>query len=230
MIELKRNSGDQFFIWIVAGLFGIVLAMFTVVGVSLIAGGNTTGWMLIAFALPFAWLGGYVYREAAARSFTRIAVDAAGVQLRLPARRSYVPLEKIETSVPLSAIRAIEARTEAFRALGTTVLQRAFSLLLTDNSRIVLGADRRFTQPYFQTAASAISAQAQIPVRDLGLVDANAGFMMIAGHSAPPWDAAAVAPDTMQKRYSDESRGMRIAMIVAAAAAAVGALSRAFGG
>lgn len=230
MTELKRGGGDQVFIWILAGLLGIVLAIFVLTGFALVADGNDTGWVLIVFAAPFAWLGGYVYREASARGFTRIAVDAAGVQLRLPARRSYVPLEKVETSAPLSAIRAIEARTEAFRALGTTVLQRAFSLVLTDNTRIILGADRRFTQPYFQSAASTISAQTQIPVRDLGLVDGNAGFLMIAGHSAPPWDAAPVAPATMQKRYSDEGQGLRIAFIVTATALAIAALARAFGG
>jgi len=229
IIELKRGSGDQFFIWLMVVMFAFVVAMFVFAGGALLADGEDMGWFLMVLALFMSGLAFIMYREAAARSFTRIAINWQTLELRLPAARGYVPQEKIDTAIPLASIKAIESRVESYRQIGTTALQFAYSLVLEDGRRIFLGADRRFLTPYFQNAAGVISNNIKIPIRDLGLVDGNPGFLLVAGQSAPPWDAASVAPATLQKRFKEEASGWRIAWLIASAALAIGALARAFG-
>ena len=228
IIELKRGGGDQFFIWFMAVMLGFVAALFAFVAATLLADSEEMGWILIVLALFMAGLGFIVYREAAARSFTRIAINWQTLELRLPAARGYVPQEKIETSIPLASIKAIESRAEAYRQIGTTALQFAYSLVLEDGRRIFLGADRRFLTPYFQNAAGIISNNIKQPIRDLGLVDSNPGFLLVAGQSAPPWDAAPVPQATMQQRFKQEASGWRLAWLITSAALAIGMIARAF--
>ncbi|MEZ5972646.1 MAG: hypothetical protein R3C31_12625 [Hyphomonadaceae bacterium] len=230
LIELKRGGGDQFFVWFMVVICAFMVAMFGFVGLTLIGEDLGFGVIFIAFALPFAGLTYYVYREAQARSFARIAINWQTLELRLPPQRSYVPQEKIETSLPLSSIKAIECRAESFRQLGTTALQFAYSLVLDDGRRIVLGADRRFLTPYYQNAAGVISNNIKKPVRDLGLVEGNPGFLLVAGQTVPGWDAASLPPAVIQKRFKDEAFTWRIVSIVTGAALAIGAIARAFGG
>lgn len=230
LIELKRGGGDQFFVWLMVGICAFMVAMFTFVGWVLLDEGESAGAVLMVFALPFLGLFYYVYREARARSFTRIAINWQTLELRLPPERGYVPQEKIDTAIPLASIKAIESRAESYRQLGTTALQFAYSLVLEDGRRIFLGADRRFLTPYFQNAASIISNNIKQPIRDLGLVDGDPGFLLVAGQSAPPWDAISVPPAAMQKRFKDEANGWRIASLIVGAALAIGMIARAFGG
>lgn len=229
MIELKRGGGDQIFIWFMVGICAFLVAMFGFVGVMLLDEDASIGAVLMVFALPFAGLTYYVYREAQARSFTRIAVNGQTLELRLPAQRSFVPQGKIETALPLASIKAIEFRAESFRQIGNTVLQFSYSLVLEDGRRIMLGADRRFLTPYYQNAAGLISNTIQQPIRDLGLVDGNPGFLLITGATVPPWDAAPVAPATLQKRFKDEAASWRIVFLIVSAALAIGVIARAFG-
>lgn len=229
IIELKRGGGDQFFIWLMAVMFGLVCALFAFVAATLLADGEEVGWILIVLALFMAGLAFIVYREAQARSFTRIAINWQTLELRLPSARGYVPQEKVDASIPLASIKAIESRAESYRQIGTTALQFAYSLVLEDGRRIFLGADRRFLTPYFQNAAGVISNNIKQPIRDLGLVDGNPGFLLVVGQSAPGWDAAPVPPATMQTRFKQEESGWRIAWLVASAALAIGMIARAFG-
>lgn len=229
MVELKRGGGDQIFIWFVVCMCAALVALFVFAGLALMAEGEGMGAILLVFALPFIGLTYYVYREALARSFTRIAINWQTLELRLPPQRSYVPQEKIETSLPLSSIKAIESRAESFRSLGTTALQFAYSLVLNDGRRIMLGADRRFISPYYQNAAGLISNKVKIPIRDLGLVDGNPGFLLVVGQTIPDWDAAPVPTAMMQKRFKDEAAAWRVVTIIVGAALAIGALSRALG-
>ncbi len=229
MIELKRGGGDQIFIWFMVGMVAFTVLLLALSGLAIMAEGHPAGVVLIIFALPFIGLTYYVYQEAAARSFTRITINNGVLELRLPAQRSYVPQEKVETTLQLSLIKAIEARTESFRALGTTALQFAYALVLADGGRIVLGADRRFTSPFYQEAAGVISNQLQMPIRNLGLVDGNPGIALLTGQKLPAWDAAPVAPATLQKRFKDEAAAWRVVSIIAGASLAIGALARAFG-
>ncbi len=230
LIELKRGVSDQFFVWLVVVMFAFMIAMFVFAGGALLANGEEGGWILIILALPFAGLTYYVYREAVARSFARIAINWQTLELQLPPQRSYVAQEKIETSLPLASIKSIESRAESFRAIGTTAVQFAYSIVLNDGRRIVLGADRRFTSPYYQNAAGMISNNVKIPITNLGLVDGNPGFLLVAGQSIPDWNAAPVGEAAMQKRFKDEAAGWRLASLIAGVALGIGALARAFGG
>ncbi|MBL8546647.1 MAG: hypothetical protein JNL81_09280 [Hyphomonadaceae bacterium] len=229
LVELKRGGGDQVFIWFMVGMCAFLIAMFGFAGWAVFDEDPEIGAVLIAFALPFVGLGYYVYREAVARSLTRIAINWQTLELRLPRERGYVPQEKIDTAIPLASIKAIESRAESYRQIGTTALQFAYSLVLEDGRRIFLGADRRFLTPYFQNAAGIISNNIKSPIRDLGLVDGNPGFLLVTGQSAPPWDAAPVPPATMRKRFKDEASGWRIAWLITSAALAIGMIARAFG-
>lgn len=229
LIELKRGGGDQIFIWFMVGICALMVAMFGFVGLTLLEEDAAIASVLIVFALPFLGLTYYVFREAQARSATRIAINWQTLELRLPAQRSYVPQETIEAAIPLTSIKGIDFRAESFRQLGNTVLQFAYSLVLEDGRRIMLGADRRFLTPYYQNAASIISNNIKQPIRDLGLVDGNPGFLLITGASVPAWDAAPVPAQTLQERFKDEAAGWRIAMIVTSAALAIGMIARAFG-
>lgn len=229
LIELKRGGGDQFFIWFMVVMFAVVVAVFGFVGATLLADGEDAGWIVIILTLFLSALTFIMYREAAARSATRIAINWRTLELRLPAARGFVPQERIETSIPLASIKAIESRAEAYRQIGTTALQFAYSLVLEDGRRIFLGADRRFLTPYFQNAAGIISNNIKQAIRDLGLVDGNPGFLLVAGQSAPPWDAAPVPQATMQKRFKQEESGWRIAWLITSAALAIGMIARAFG-
>lgn len=229
LIELKRGGGDQVFIWFMVGMCAFLVAMFGFVGLTLLDEDAAIGAILLVFALPFVGLTYYVYREAVARSFTRIAINWQTLELRLPQQRSYVPQEKIETAIPLASIKAIEFRAESFRQIGNTVLQFAYSLVLDDGRRIMLGADRRFLTPYYQNAAGLISNNIKQPIRELGLVDGNPGFLLITGASVPAWDATPVPPATLQQRFKDEASGWRIASLVVGAALAIGMIARAFG-
>lgn len=228
-IELRRGGGDQFLIWFMVAMFAVVVAVFGIVGATLLADGEDAAWIVIVLALFIAGLAFIMYREAVARSFTRIAINWQTLELRLPAARGYVPQEKIEAAIPLASIKAIECRAECFRQLGTAALQFAYSLVLEDGRRIVLGADRRFLTPYFQNAASIISNNIRQPIRDLGLVDGNPGFLLVTGASVPAWDAAPVPQAMLRKRFKDEALSWRIVLIIAGAALAIGALARAFG-
>lgn len=229
IIELKRGGGDQIAIWVLVVMFTFMIAMFVFAGGALLADGESGGWILIVLTLPFVGLTYYVYREAIARSFARIAINWQTLELRLPAQRSYVAQEKIDTSLPLASIKAIESRAESFRALGTTAVQFAYSLVLDDGRRIVLGADRRFTSPYYQNAAGLISNNVKIPITNRGLVDGNPGLLLVAGQSIPDWNAAPVSEAAMQKRFKDEAAGWRLASLITGAALAIGALARALG-
>lgn len=230
LIELKRGGGDQIAIWTLVIMFAFMIAMFIFAGGALVSEGEGGGWILILFTLPFIGLTYYVYREAIARSSARIAINWQTLELRLPAQRSYIAQEKIDASLPLASIEAIESRAESFRALGTTAVQFAYSLVLNDGRRIVLGADRRFTSPYYQNAAGVISNNVKIPITNRGLVDGNPGFLLVFGQSIPDWNAAPVTEAAMQKRFKDEAAGWRLAGLITGTALAIGALARAFGG
>lgn len=230
LIELKRGGGDQIAIWVLVIMCSLMAGMFVFVGAILMSEDGGVALFMFVIALLSAGLTYYVYREAIARSFARIAINWQTLELRLPSQRSYVAQENIETSLPLASIKAIETRAESFRALGTTAVQFAYSLVLEDGRRIVLGADRRFTSPYYQNAAGVISNNVKIPITNRGLVDGNPGFLLVAGQSIPDWNAAPVTEATMQKRFRDEAAGWRLATLITGAALAIGALARAFGG
>ncbi len=231
MIDLRRSQGDRLGIWVMAALTGFVPLLLAFGALAALAEGEGIGGgLLLVFALMMAPLSYLVVREAVARSTTRITIDAAVLRLNLPAQRSYAPLPALRETIDRKNIDSIETRTEAFRAAGNTVTQRAYALVLSGGRRIVLGADRRMADAYYEQAAHALSLALEKPIREIGTVDGDAGFLMFFGQSAPAWDASPLPAAAGEKRVRDEQTAWRFAWIVVAAAMLIAAVARLAGG
>lgn len=225
-IDLKRGAGDIVSLWVMAALIGLLPLFFLVLGVWMISTGDSIGYILLLFAAPMLALLALVVNEGVARQSVRVTLDSDSIHLRLPKRRGYIAFEPVNEAVSRAALAAVETRAEAYRGLGTIAIQRVFALVLKDGRRIMLGADRPMIAPFFAEAANTIAAQTNLPIRDLGMVDGKTGFLLIAGASAPPWDAPALAPATAKKRAAHAAWGLRIALWIALGALAISALAR----
>lgn len=225
-VELRRGAPEQVAMWVMGATVGMLPLLFVFCGLLILSDGEGMGALFLLFALPFGWLTYFCFREAAARQAVLVRIEGQGVKLLLPAQRSYVPQERVDELLGLSAIKAIETRVEAFRGAGNTVTQQSYSLLLNNGRRIVLGGDRRMLAPYFCDVADALAQATGKQITDLGVVDANAGFLMFAGQSVPPWDAAPLPQALGEKRVRDERAAWRIASIVLAVAGFVVLIAR----
>lgn len=225
-VELRRGAPEQVAMWVMGATVGMLPLLFVFCGLLILSEGEGMGGLFLLFALPFGWLTYFCFREAAARRAVLVRIEGQGVKFVLPAQRSYVPLEKVDELLGLSAIKSIETRVEAFRGAGNTVTQQSYSLVLNNGRRIVLGGDRRMLAPYFGDVANALAQATDKQIANLGVVDANAGFLMFAGQSVPPWDSAPLPPALGEKRVRDEQAAWRIAGIVLAIAGALVFLSR----
>lgn len=225
-VELRRGAPEWVAMWVMGGTIGMLPLLFGFCGLLILGDGEPLGALMLLFALPFAWLSYFCFREAAARQAVLVRIEGQGVKLLLPAQRSYAPPEKVDELIGLSAIKAIETRVEAFRGAGNTITQQSYAIVLNNGRRIVLGGDRRMLAPYFCDVAEALAQATGKPVADLGVVDANAGFLMFAGQSVPPWDAAPLPQALGEKRVRDERAAWRIASIVLAVAGFIVLLAR----
>ncbi|WP_395647029.1 hypothetical protein [Terricaulis sp.] len=230
VVELRRSAPERVAIWAMGGLVALLPLLFLFVGVLTLGEDAPAGALFLLLALPFAGLTYFVLREAAARASTLVRIEGQGLRLVLPAQRGYAPLERVDELLGLSAIRSIETRVESFRGAGTIVTQRAYALVLNNGRRIVLGGDRRMMEPFFEGAANAIAQQTGKPITDLGVIDANAGFILLFGQSAPPWDSAPLPQAVGEKRVRDEQTALQIAYAVLAVCGLLVALVRLFGG
>ena len=224
-LVLRRSAGDRYGIAIMAalvlGAFAALAAATTMTSPRLPGFGVFLGLM----ALLLGAVAALVVREAMLRWRTRIVLRDDAVALSLPGLRGYVRAAPVERELPYAAIAAVETRLEAFRALGNTVAQRAYSLVLADGSRVGLGADRRMAAPFFAMAAEAIAARAGVPIRDLGAVDGRAGVSMLWGQTVPGWDAPPLSPGAAGRRVGQERRAWQLLWLVLLAAALAVALS-----
>lgn len=209
-VVLRRSAGDRWAIAVMAAIL-VVPAAGLVVGAVVVA---RSAMGLAAFlAVMAVFCGGLlamVVDEARVRWTTRLSLGPDGLRLALPGRRGYIRHAPVHTVVPWGSVAGVETRAEAFRSIGTTVLQQAYALRLADGSRIDLGADRRMVDPFFAAAADAIAARAGVSLVDRGMVDGNPGFLMIRGQSVPDWDAAALAPAAAATRSRQERRAWQL--------------------
>lgn len=227
-IELRRGAPERVAMWVMGATVAMLPLLFVFCGWIILADGEGMGALMLIFALPFAYLTYFCFREAAARSSVSVRIEGQGLKLLLPAQRSYVAQERIDELLGLSAIKAIETRVEAFLGAGNTITQQSYAIVLNNGRRIVLGGDRRMLAPYFGEVADALAQATGKPITDLGVVDANAGFLMFAGQSVPPWDAAPLSQAMGEKRVRDEQSAWRIASIVLAVAGFVILIARLF--
>jgi hypothetical protein len=168
--------------------------------------------VLGAIALAIGSLAGLVTREAVSRWRLTATIYAGRLDALLPRRRSFAPSDRNELSVAIRDIDRIETREEVFSSLGVTTSQRAYELVMTDGARHFLGADRAMLPPHFKTIVERLYK----PVIDRGMVDGDAGFLLIAGVKVPDWSAPSLAPADIDRRIKARNRTPVLLLIAAA--------------
>lgn len=138
----------------------------------------------------------YVWRDARAKHQLRIVADAAGLQVRLPRRRSLTHhVAAVSRVLAWSEIQRVETRLEGYATLGMANMQRAFALRLHSGELILLGEDRalgtNLQNSLFSNFVHALQQRFQLEVRDLGMAQGKAGALGVLFTAPPPWDASA---------------------------------------
>jgi hypothetical protein len=213
-ITFRRSRADRLGILLIALLLLAMCFLPLLAALQVLADSPPFALFLGAIGLVMVALTLLVLTEVRARWITRIVLDGNEVTLRLPARRGYVRRAAVDRRLPLTGIRGVETRGEAFRAAGSTVLQQSFALRLDDGEYLELGGDRAWMAPLFGEAALAIAERAELPLVDRGMVDGRPGFLMLWGQSVPPWDAPALAPAEAERRISQVRRAWQLLTVV----------------
>jgi hypothetical protein len=178
----------------------LVLAAATVfellVGLFLLVKGQ---WLVVALvalacACLMAALTDYVGRDLRGKWGLHVALEPSALVLDLPAGRSLIhrpPAQHL--TIPYDQIEAIETRLEAYGSLGMQIVQRAYVLCRKSGDPIFLFEDRAlatgFESHLFAKLAANIAARAQVPIRDLGMVEGRGGALAVWGTHAPDWAA-----------------------------------------
>jgi len=176
------------------------------------------GLVMAGVGLALASLTAYCAKEAVARQRLGAEIYAGRLTARLPNRRGYIASDKQTLDVPLSNIERILTRIEHFESIGVATGQRAYRLVLRDGREIDLGADREMMPPFFGPLVEAIARGSNAPVEDRGAVDGKAGFLLVAGQSAPDWDTPPLPEDVAALKARKRKRApgvIGIAILVA---------------
>lgn len=154
-------------------------------------------WALATFVMApmacfVAGLTGYVWRDLAGKWGLRLTLAADHATLDLPSGRSLIhrpPAEHV--TIPYEDIEAIEMRLEAYRTLGTAMMQRAYVLRRRDGKTIFLFEDRALATPLnapiFAQMAEDLAKRTDVPVRDIGMVEGRGGVLGVWGTHAEDW-------------------------------------------
>lgn len=192
-----------------SALFGVLAAVIFWALLPLQSMGILAAVLAIAGIVVLAGLIWLVLTETFAAFRLRIEVGSGSVILRLPEQRGHVRLPAFDGSLPLASVERIESRSEAFRQLGMIAIQRAYRLVLKDGRIVELGADRQFKAPVFGPAAEAIAERSGVRLRQGGMVDGNAGLLVAAGTSVPPWNASTLSTTEASQRMAHSARAFR---------------------
>lgn len=168
--------------------------------------------VLGAAALTVGSMAGLVSGEAVSRWRLQITIYAGRLTGFLPRRRGFVPGDREELTVTIADIDRIETREEMFSSLGGTTSQRAYEIVMRDGARIFLGADRAMMPVHFGDIVARLGKK----VADRGMVDGDAGFMLVAGMKVPDWSAPSLGAAGIEKRVRARSRTPALLLIAAA--------------
>jgi hypothetical protein len=152
------------------------------------------GVLVAALAFFMAGLTGYVLRDLRGKWGLRVELQADQMVLDLPAGRSLIhrPVAQ-RLTIRYSDIDAVESRLEAYPSLGMEIMQRAYVLSRKHGDPIFLFEDRALgtalETPMVARIAAAIVERAQVPLRDLGMVEGRGGVLAVWGTHAPDWAA-----------------------------------------
>ncbi|MDZ7626930.1 MAG: hypothetical protein U5J99_00830 [Parvularculaceae bacterium] len=172
--------------------------------------------VLAAVAATIASFAGLVAREAVSRWRLQATIYAGHLSGFLPRRRGFVIGDPKEMKVSLGDIDRIETRDELFSSLGVTTGQRAYELVLKDGARIFLGADRDMLPAHFGRIVEAITARSHARLVDRGMIDGDAGFLLVAGVKVPDWSAPPLQPSDAERRMKARNRTPALLLIAAA--------------
>jgi hypothetical protein len=172
--------------------------------------------VLAAIGLTIGSLAGLLSREAVSRWRLNATIYANRLTGFLPRRRGFVIGAREELSVGLQDIDRIETREEIFSSLGVTTGQRAYELVLKDGARIFLGADRDMLPPHIGRIVEGVTARCHARLVDRGMIDGDAGFMLVAGVKVPDWTAAPLGDADAKRRTMARNRTPALLLIAAA--------------
>jgi len=196
-------------------VFAVLMGAVTLFMLAAAVGAFVVGLFLGAFILFVAavmvaltWL---VAKEAVSRWRLYAHLDRDTLTALLPRRRGFIDQPRDKATVNLSDIDRIETRYESFTSMGVTTGQQAYVLVKRNGERILLGADREWAPPFFGRLTNAIISRSRASVIDLGMVDGDAGFLLVAGQSTPDWTTPSLLPPEIDLRHR---RRARTAMIM----------------
>lgn len=167
--------------------------------------------VLAVLALAVGSMAALVSREAASRWRLQATIFAGRLTGFLPRRRGFVMGERTELSVTIADIDRIETREEMFSSLGVTTSQRAFELVMANGARLFLGADRAMLPAHFGGIVERLGTK----IADKGMVDGDAGFMLVAGVKVPDWTAPSLSPAEIDRRIKARNRTPALLLIAA---------------
>lgn len=167
--------------------------------------------VLAVLALAVGSMAALVSREAASRWRLQATIFAGRLTGFLPRRRGFVMGERTELSVTIADIDRIETREEMFSSLGVTTSQRAFELVMANGARLFLGADRAMLPAHFGRIVERLGKE----IADRGMVDGDAGFMLVAGVKVPDWTAPSLTPADIDRHIRARNRTPVLLLIAA---------------
>jgi hypothetical protein len=200
-LSYSASVGRRFFGWGAAIVLVAVTCLFAAMAVlGFMSSDQTMARVLVLVGIPGAGLMGalsrYVLRHLRGKLDLRIVVDADTINLDLPAGRSLNRrLAAEQVMLPLTAIEAVEARYEAYRAQGMVALQRAFVLVQKSGERTFLFVDLGLEgwpgfPPVYEPLTREIARRSGARWRELGMVEGKGGILSVWGARAPEWGAA----------------------------------------
>lgn len=166
------------------------------------------GLFVLAVAIFMGWMVIYLGRGVWAQWHMRAVFGPTAVELHLPTYRSlaYRP-GAFDGSVPYSDIAAIETRLEAYRSFGTTTMQRVYALRRRDGGLIILDEERALGTSMADRSAGELARMlarfSHAEINDQGMVEGEAGFLMVAGAHPQRWGAASLGEAAQRRLWKD---------------------------
>lgn len=219
--EFRPSIGERIAVTAAALFIGALALFHIVVAIISFSMNFFLGAFMATIAAAMALLTALVAKEAVARWRLRATVFGGRLTASLPRRRGFIDQPRVNADVDVGDYDRVETRVETFTSLGVTTAQRAYSLVKSTGERLDLGADREFVRPFFKNVIGALVSRTGIEVVDLGVVDGNPGFLLVAGPSVPDWSAPSLPDAEIAVRESrrDRTRWIMLAAIALVIAA-----------
>jgi hypothetical protein len=234
-LSYSASVGRRFFGWGAAIILLVVTGLFAAMAVlGFMSSDQTTARVLVLVGIPAAGLmgalSGHVLRDLRGKLNLRITVDADTITLDLPAGRSLSRrLAAQQLTLPLTAIEAVEARYEAYRAQGMVALHRAFVLVQKGGDRTFLFVDLGLEgwpgfPPVYEPLTREIAERSGARWRELGMVEGKGGVLAVWGARAPEWEAPPLPGEEAEALWRTAWRTLRRAEGLAVVAGSGGRL------